>query len=414
MRTIRYWTVVLAGAASLAVSAPDSSALDRLEGVVIISRHGNRSPIKDNAKLNRETSNTWPTWNAAPGQMTPRGRRQMVDMGSYYRAKFTNEGLLTGNDAQDVKHAYFHTNTIPRTVQSGCALAEGLFPSTTTTVHFLVNKKDALYEGGAIDDAKSSASINGRIGIDEAAMADSMRPQFDLLERTLGRPGLYPRTLASFSLATGMSDAFMCEYCEGMSGQQFAFGRATPADLREMLKLLAADFDLQVRTPYLARMRASNIVSHITSTLQQIAARKAVKGAFGDADDRLYVIVGHDSTIAAIAGLLELDWVLPDAGRNICPPGGALVFEVRRHASKRGAGTDRHFVRVYFASETLAQLHDDARPSLENAPTLAPIFVPGASTPGAWYDSPLQQFVRVAKQAIDPTLVVPVDDGQRK
>lgn len=417
--------VILAGSVSAARPVSKAGASDsmstagldepgQLEGVILISRHGNRSPLKDNATLNRETSNTWPLWDVEPGYLTGRGRKLMVAMGGYYREKFMKDGLLTGNDPEDVQHAYFHTNTIQRTVQTGCALAEGLFPSTTSPIHYLVNKKDTLFYGAPTDPLMSEMCVRGRIGNNIAALAESMKPQYDLLERTLALPGLYGRTLSSISSAAGMADNFMCEYCEGMSGEQFAFGRATPGQLEEMLKVLALDFDLQLRTPCLARTRMSNLISHLLSTLEQIATHNAVKGAFGDADDKLYVIVGHDTTVSGVAGVLRLDWVLPDTGRDICPPGGAILFELRKRAARPGSGKDDRFVRVYYASETLAQMHDNAKLSLDNPPTLAPIFVPGASKPNAWYDCPLQEFVKVAKQAIDPALVFPIDDGNQK
>lgn len=416
---------ILLVAALPAVAEPTTSALverspgksgdsSQLEGVVIVSRHGNRSFLKDTAVLNRETSNTWPSWSVEPGYLTSRGRKLMVDMGGYYRDKFTKDGLLTGNDSEDVKHAYFHTNTIQRTIQTGCALAEGLFPSTTTTIHYLVDKKDALFNGAPLDETMKDAAVRGRIGDNASALGESMSQQFDLVEKTLGRPGLYARTLSSIGLAAGIADNYMCEYCEGLPMDQVAFGRATPAELKEMLKILALDFDLNIRTPYLARTRMSNLVSHITSTLQQVASGKPVKGAFGDADDKLYVIVGHDTTLSSIAGILRLDWVLPDTGRNLCPPGGAIVFELRKRSAKNSSGKEEHFVRVYYAAETLAQMHGNTKLSLDTPPSLAPIFVHGASRPVEWYDSSLQDFVKTATQAIDPELVYAIDDGNQK
>src|SRR3954454_8119733 len=79
-------------------TSPTQADNTRLISAVILSRHGTRSLLKDNATLERETANKWPTWDVPPGYLTSRGRKQMVDMGSYYRARFTREGLLTGND----------------------------------------------------------------------------------------------------------------------------------------------------------------------------------------------------------------------------------------------------------------------------------------------------------------------------
>lgn len=398
--------------ASADLSSSSASAdQSRLLGVVILSRHGNRSLLKDNPTLERETSSTWPKWQVPTGYLTDRGRKQMIATGGYYHEKFTRDGLLTGDDAEEVKHAWFHTNSIQRTIQSGAALAEGLFPSTTTTIHFVApGVKDALFYGASVDDVMTTASISGRIGNNVPALAQSMNPQFDLIERALRQPGLYARTLSSIALAGTMADNFMCEYCEGLPASQFAFGRANVEDLREMLKLLALDFDLKCRTPYLAQRHMSNLVGHIVATLESIATGKMDSARFGDADDKLCVIVGHDSTLSSVAGLLHLDWVLPDTGRNLCPPGGALIFEVRTRMDNDGS-PQQPVVRVYYASQTLAQLHDNVKPSLANPPSIAPIFVPGSSQASTSYDSPLTSFLRVARQSVDPSLVVTIDDG---
>jgi 4-phytase/acid phosphatase len=107
--------------------------------------------------------------------------------------------------------------------------------------------------------------------------------------------------------------------------------------------------------------------------------------------------------------LLRLDWVLPDTGRDLCPPGGGIVFELRKRDTT--AANPQYFVRVYYAAQTLRQLREDSKLSLESPPSIAPIFVPGSSQPGSWFDSPLQDFLANAKQSIDPKLVMPIDDG---
>jgi 4-phytase/acid phosphatase len=401
-------SVPSAGAQSTSSTRADNT---RLLSAVILSRHGTRSLLKDSATLERETSNTWPAWDVPPGYLTNRGRKQMVDMGSYYRARFTREGLLTGNDAEDARHAYFHTNVIQRTIQTGCALAEGLFPSTTTTVHYLApGQKDMLFYGSPLNEKLSEAAINGRIGNNISALVQTMRPQLQLVEKSLAKPGLFAGTMSSLRLAGTMSDNYVCEYCEGMPMNQVAFGRASFEDIQEMLKLLGMDFDLQCRTEYIARTMMSNMAGHIVATLERAAGNSNTTGAFGDADDRLFVIVGHDSTLSAVAGLFRLDWALPDTGRNLCPPGGALVFELRQEAGEQQkASGPRKFVRISYVAPTLQQLRED-KLSAENPPSIAPIFVPEASLARPHFDCELATFVTCAKKQIDPDLVVPIQN----
>lgn len=400
--------------ASAAASAPPDAqttapAGSKLEAVIIISRHGVRSPLKDVAQLDKETSNSWSTWDVPPGHITPRGRELMVELGGYYRKRFIKDGLLTGNDAADASRTYVHANVVQRTVQSGAALAEGLFPSTTTTIHRLdESQKDRLFYGSDIEDDYKAASINGRLGNDLKPLLDSLQPEFSILEKSLDQKNLSTSTLSSLALAAGVIDSYILEYCEGFPLEKVAFGRITPQELFQMFRIVETQIDLIVRTPYLAQRRMSNLVSHIGSTFQRIATGKPVDGAFGDADDRLFIIAGHDTTVCSVAALLRLEWSVPQTGRNLCPPGGALVFELRSRAAEAGP---QHFVQAYFVTQTLNQMREHVKVSLENPPAVAPIFIPEASAAAPGYESPLAAFQAVIQKLINPALVVPVDDG---
>jgi 4-phytase / acid phosphatase len=65
---------------------------------------------------------------------------------------------------------------------------------------------------------------------------------------------------------------------------------------------------------------------------------------------KLVIYVGHDTNLANIGGMLELNWQLGRYQQNETPPAGAMVFELLRDA----AGT--HFVRVSYVSQTLDQM----------------------------------------------------------
>ena len=65
-----------------------------LKYVVIVSRHGVRSPTWDRERLNEYSSQPWPDWGVAPGELTPHGRDLIKILGSYYREWLTGAGLL--------------------------------------------------------------------------------------------------------------------------------------------------------------------------------------------------------------------------------------------------------------------------------------------------------------------------------
>ena len=96
--------------------------------VVIVTRHGVRSPTGDNARLNPYSAEPWPQWSVAPGILTPHGRALMQLMGTYYREWLTSEHLLSPEGCGDAGRIYIHADTDQRTLETGRALAETLLP----------------------------------------------------------------------------------------------------------------------------------------------------------------------------------------------------------------------------------------------------------------------------------------------
>jgi 4-phytase/acid phosphatase len=109
------------------------------------------------------------------------------------------------------------------------------------------------------------------------------------------------------------------------------------------------------------------------------------------------VLVASDVNIAGLAGLFNLDWILPGYQADYCAPGGALVFELRQ-----SQGTGEYIVRASYIAQTLDQLRNRTALTLNAPPASAPVFIPGCSVRNATFDCPLGKFVAVAKHVIDP------------
>ena len=82
---------------------------------------------------------------------------------------------------------------------------------------------------------------------------------------------------------------------------------------------------------------------------------------------------------------------------NVAAPGGALVFELRQ--SQR---TGEYIVRASYITQTMDQLRNRTALNGEFPPAIAPVFIPGCSIGNATFDCPLEGFVRMARQVIDP------------
>lgn len=55
--------------------------------------------------------------------------------------------------------------------------------------------------------------------------------------------------------------------------------------------------------------------------MQQAAGKTPVTGSLGKAGDRVLIIVGHDTNISNIAGMLGISWLLDGYQRDEPPPG---------------------------------------------------------------------------------------------
>jgi 4-phytase / acid phosphatase len=403
-------------------SAPDA----RLELVIVLSRHGVRSPLTAQADLDKFSASPWPKWDVAPGILTAHGYQLMKDFGSWDRTRFSADGLLAPSGCADAAHVTILADTDERTRETGRALSEGMFPGCNVSVHSRPDgETDPLFSPrkanvGNPDPALAAAAIAGRIGGDLVNLTETYRPQLTALDRILsgcGHSPLNTRRTSIFdlpaSLKPGSADSpvaargplvtastlienLLLEYTQGMSDADTGWGCLDGPTLRFVMQANIAAWNYEDRTPAIARTNASNLLEHIHATLEQSVSGKPVPGAIGKPGDRMVILVGHDSNIVAVAGALGIDWI-EDGRVDDSPPGSALVFELWRSA------TTGSFVRVAFTAQTLEQMRNSMPLTEANPPAEAPIFVPACSRPdlSCTWDS----FSAALRQATDPAYV---------
>ena len=79
-------------ALAMHAQAPPSEAL-QLEQVILVSRHGVRSPTNTRPRLAQVAAEPWPAWPVGPGELTPHGQQAATLMGGYYRSAFADAGM---------------------------------------------------------------------------------------------------------------------------------------------------------------------------------------------------------------------------------------------------------------------------------------------------------------------------------
>jgi len=400
------------------------SAPADLQLVIMLSRHGVRSPLGTPGSNDKYAAAPWPKWDVAPGILTPHGYELMKIFGAWDRIKFSGEGLLAASGCGDAAHVTIIADSDQRTRESAKALVEGMLPGCGVETHAQAEGTfDPLFrpiEAGVAqsDVAASVAAVAGRIGGNPKNLTEAYRAQLAVLDRVLAGCGHGPANEKRISIfdvpaailpgsgdqpvslrgpvisAAAIAENLLLEYTQGMSDANTGWGCLDGATLRTVMQLDGASWDYGKRTPAIARPQSSYLLGHIQKTLEQSVTGKPIPGALGKPDDRLILLLGHDSNIAAVAGSLGIDWAL-DGRVDDTPPGGALLFELWR---SRADG--KPFVRMEYTAQSLEQMRRSEALTLANPPGEAPIFVPAcgrADMTCTW-----EGFSEAMRQAIVP------------
>ena len=126
------------------------------------------------------------------------------------------------------------------------------------------------------------------------------------------------------------------ESAEGMPANQVAWGRLSGgAALRDVLKVHRLHLDLTEKTRPIAQQRDRTCWRRSSATLQN---GHKFPGAPNIAEPvRFGMLIGHDTNIVNVAGLLNLGWEIPGYQDNEAPPGSALAFELLREGRRASA-----------------------------------------------------------------------------
>jgi 4-phytase / acid phosphatase len=146
-------------------------------------------------------------------------------------------------------------------------------------------------------------------------------------------------------MAGDVAENLLLEYTDGH--RVVGWGRATHGDLLELMQLHILGKHLE-HNRYAARAHSSSIMAHILQTLQEGATGQAVSGTRVPISARFVFLSGHDTQLAELQSMLGISWLVKGDRLDDTPPGGALVFEVRRPVDG-----GEPFVRMFFVAQSL-------------------------------------------------------------
>lgn len=339
-----------------AVSAQDAGTL-KLE--IVLMRHGVRSPTSAPEALGKYSREAWPAWPVEPGVLTEHGAQGMQSLGSRYRERFRAAGLWNG-DCATASQVVVIADSTPRNRDSAAALDKGLGadcelgfyarPAGENNRLFHYQPKDNDDADDTQVDGNPPAALTLLQDILLGCSGDDCRKAAQAAGKKLLLDDTANGLSKAMKTAGSLSENLMLEYAQGMPLAQVAWGKGDVATIGRLIELHNLQFAKSKKPLPLAQKSASNLLAHIVASLD------AASGKHGDIDplndDRAHVVflIGHDTNLAQIGGLLGTQWhsvAQPDD----YPPGGALVFDLWE---KRG----RYTVQVHALLPTLDALRN--------------------------------------------------------
>jgi len=408
-------------ASSASLGTADTAAPSILRYVVIITRHGVRSPTWNADRLNQYSADPWPAWGVPPGNLTPHGRALMQLMGTYYREWLSAQGLLHQQGCADVGRVFVYADTDQRTLETSRALTETLLPGCAVAVHSQPpGRNDPLFDpleaGFAKPDWQIAArAVQDRLADPSGRFRDMHRAAFETLESVLGGEGGAPQKRIEppneisvsvngkgiqlnepWSLGSTLSENLLLEYAEGMQGKDLGWGHLDATTLFRILELHAVYTDLMRRTSYLARVRGSNLLYHVVRSMEQAETGKATPGALDSPGNAVLMVFGHDTNLSNLSGMLGLSWRLPGYQPDDTPPGGALVFSIWQQP-----GAAEYAVRAQYIAQTLEQMRSAAPLTLTDPPAKEDVSIAGCEPATLLSGCSWDVFRKAIERAVD-------------
>jgi 4-phytase/acid phosphatase len=397
---------VLAGCASLpessAIAPGSASTADglKLQRVVMLMRHGVRPPTRNPVVPAGMNDQPWPEWSVDYGQLTGHGYDAVRLIGRWDRMNWVERGLLPAEGCPTSGDVEIAASSKPRTQDTARALAEGLAAACKLEIDFPATPEDdvefhpletraMLIDADEALRAVQALSPPGGMQAELVAQADRLA----LLDQALGCTGLRAQPACSlatmapalvrnegdrpdvgdpFGIASTVSQTFLLEYLEGMPMSDVAWGRLSRQQIEDLLVLNTLKFHYEGRAPYVAARAASPLASRMLEAMREGA--------------KLTVLVGHDTNIADLGGLLDLHWKVASYPRDNPPPGGALGFEVLSDAS------GKQFVRAFYRSQTMDQVRELQPLSAANPPSYEYLPIPGCTS-----SCPMPEFEKIVR-----------------
>ena len=349
----------------------------QLDKVVILSRHGIRTPLENTiAFLEKSSPLKWPSWDHAYGYLTTRGGVLEAFFGHYLSQWLEQKNINIEPENPDI---YVYANSLQRTVATAQFLVNGAFAGYDIPIHhkYTIEKMDPIFDPSVQDDSPElkQAVLNDIEEADKAAsIFKNLAPAYQMVSDILEYPHsqLYAQYQCDFAdipyelyfkkneepelhgpLAIGICavDAFLLQYYSAFPKDQIAWGKITSQEQwQQIIQIRNHYIDLVFHTKTIARHNSKLLINKIDNLLH-------------NKPHKVNLLVGHDSTIASLLGALDFaQYQLPNQFENT-PIGGMVIFQRYRHTS-----SGEYFFKAEYIYQSFEQLYTGEAIDMNNPP----------------------------------------------
>ncbi len=338
----------------------------------MLMRHGIRSPLKAQVVPEGIAAKDWAAWDTPIGHLTAHGAKAIALIAKYDRAQFAQRGLVDAEKCPSPGTVNVWSNAEQRTIETGNAWHKAAFPNCAlSNRHLPEGVTDPPFEPfdvkTNIDAAEAlNAAIDFTGGLDQ--VRTTYRTEFTRLgeimgccsvkvceyaklpaqcsladlpgDLTEGKPGDRPKVSWIFDYSSTAAQTLVLQYLEGMPLKDVGWGRAKPADLELVIGLHTMKANLYQRPFYIAQYGAS------------LLARTMLKALQLPDGSPITMLVGHDSNINDLSGLLGFRFKVKSFANNVPVPGGALGFELLSDVN------GQKYVRGFYRAQTMKQMRE--------------------------------------------------------
>lgn len=351
---MRHLTLLCALLASTpALATPPTPATQQeavLERVVLVARHGIRSPTKTPQVLQSQTGHVWAQWPVAPGELTEHGKQALALMVGMVRQHYVQAGLLPATDCPTPGSITIWADAKDhRTRESGDIWAKHLAPSCKLqSLSLEAEQEDPIFAGPTTplsiqEQDAITREFNQRLSSISSSVANSM----NTLQAVLAPTACSIDKLHCLSTNTAMlvwkkdkphleggittggtaAENLLLEYIQGMPVHAEPFGQQNPAALiKQVFPLHTQESWLIRRLPTLAAHKGATMASIVQGVL---AGKPSPALPAVTEQTKLLVLSGHDTNLDVLATLYGLDWSFTDQPDPTAPD-TTLAFELWR------------------------------------------------------------------------------------